>query len=229
MPPRVPARPAQPALEEARQRLLHAGLRLFAQHGFAKTTTRELAEAAQVNVAAISYYFGDKAGLYRGVFVACANPVDEEIARFAGPGLDLTQALRGLYAGFVDTLRRGEEARLFMKLYFREMLEPTGVWQETIDHDFRPQHEALVALLVRQLGLAAPDRELQRLAICLAGLGVHLHVGHDITDQLAPGLNEGTEALDQWTEALTRYALVLVQAEALRRGLPVPAAGETER
>lgn len=223
MPPRVPAKPA---VEEARQRLLHAGLRLFAQHGYAKTTTRELAEAAQVNVAAISYYFGDKAGLYRGVFVACANPVDEEIARYAGPGLNLEQALRGLYAGFIDTLRHGEEARLFMKLYFREMLEPTGVWQETIDKDFRPQHQALVALLARQLGLAEPDRELHRLAVCLAGLGVHLHVAQDVMNQIAPELNEGADALDQWAEALTRYALVLVQAEAQRRGLPAPGAGE---
>ena len=226
----MPPRPApKAASEEARQRLLHAGLKLFAQQGFTKTTTRELAEAAQVNIAAISYYFGDKAGLYRGVFIECANPVDEEIARFAGPGLTLDQVLRGLYGGFVDSLRRGEEARLFMKLYFREMLEPTGVWQETIDNDFRPQHEALLKVLAQQMGLPAPDRELRRLAICLAGLGVHLHVGYDITNQLAPGLNDGPQALDEWTEALTRYALALVQAEALRRGLPAPGAGDTPR
>jgi len=226
----VPPRTApKAASEEARQRLLHAGLKLFAQQGFTKTTTRELAEAAQVNIAAISYYFGDKAGLYRGVFIECANPVDEEIARFAGPGLTLDQVLRGLYGGFVDSLRRGDEARLFMKLYFREMLEPTGVWQETIDNDFRPQHEALLKVLAQQMGLPAPDRELRRLAICLAGLGVHLHVGYDITNQLAPGLNDGPQALDEWTEALTRYALALVQAEALRRGLPAPGAGDTPR
>jgi len=220
VPPRVAPRPAT---EEARQRLLHAGLRLFAQQGFAQTTTRELAEAAQVNVAAISYYFGDKAGLYRAAFTECSAPVDEEIARYAGPELTLEAALHGFYAGFVEPLRRGEDARLFMKLYFREMLEPTGVWQETIEKDFQPQHAALLALLARHLGLPGPDRDLQRLAICLAGLGVHLHVGHDIHQQLAPGLDEGPQALDEWTAALVRYALVLVQAEARRRGLPPPA------
>lgn len=223
MPPRVPAKPA---VEEARQRLLNAGLKLFALHGFAKTTTRELAEAAQVNVAAISYYFGDKAGLYRAVFAACATPVDQDVARFAGPGLNLEQVLRGLYGGFVDTLRRGEEALLFMKLYFREMLEPTGIWQETIENDFRPQHRALLAVLGQHLGLAEPDRELQRLAICVAGLGVHLHISYDVMSQLAPGLNDGPTALDEWAEGLTRYALALVRAEAQRRGLPAPTTGE---
>ena len=36
--------------EASRQRLLRAGLNLFARQGYAKTSTRELAEAAGVNV-----------------------------------------------------------------------------------------------------------------------------------------------------------------------------------
>ena len=48
---------------KARQQLLHAGLKLFAEKGFAKTSTREIALAAHANVASISYYFGDKEGL----------------------------------------------------------------------------------------------------------------------------------------------------------------------
>ena len=53
---------------EARNRLLDSALALFAEKGFAKTSTREIAQAAQVNIASISYYFGDKAGLYKAVF-----------------------------------------------------------------------------------------------------------------------------------------------------------------
>jgi len=222
-----PREAARPATEEARLRLLHAGLRLFAQQGFAKTSTRELAEAASVNVAAISYYFGDKAGLYRAVFFEPKGRTEEEVARFLAPGLSLEQALAGFYAGFVEPLRQGEDARLCMKLQFREMLEPTGLWQETVARGIQPLHDALLALLARHLRLATPDRELQRLAVCLAGLGVHLHVGRDITDQVAAGLNDGAMALDEWADGLTRYALVLVQAEAARRGLPVPGAEGT--
>ena len=36
--------------EQSRVRLLHAGLRLFAMQGFAKTSTREIAEAANTNL-----------------------------------------------------------------------------------------------------------------------------------------------------------------------------------
>lgn len=44
--------------QETRTRLLDAALALFAEQGFAKTSTREIALAAQVNISAISYYFG---------------------------------------------------------------------------------------------------------------------------------------------------------------------------
>jgi AcrR family transcriptional regulator len=54
--------------EQSRERLLHSAIRLFAEQGYAKTSTRELAQAAGTNAAAIGYYFGDKAGLYRAAF-----------------------------------------------------------------------------------------------------------------------------------------------------------------
>src|SRR5688500_16766581 len=77
--------------EDTRERLLLAALRLFAHQGYAKTSTRELAEAASVNIAAISYYFGDKAGLYRAVCLNAVGPPEADIARFADPALTLAQ------------------------------------------------------------------------------------------------------------------------------------------
>lgn len=46
--------------EQSRERLLLASMRLFAEQGYSRASTREIALAAGVNVAAISYYFGDK-------------------------------------------------------------------------------------------------------------------------------------------------------------------------
>jgi AcrR family transcriptional regulator len=217
------APPAGPA-EDARLRLLQVGLRLFAAQGYARTSTRELAVAAGVNVAAISYYFGDKAGLYRAVFFGPqGNPAEVDLSRFTAPGLRLEEVLRGFFEGFVAPLREGDAMRLCMKLRFREMLEPTGLWAEEIVKDIKPTHEALAAVLARHLGLAAPDLELTRLVVCLAGLGVHVHVGHDINDQIAPALNGGAAAADQWADALLRYGLALVRAEAQRRGVVLAA------
>jgi AcrR family transcriptional regulator len=198
--------------------LLSSGLRLFAHQGFAKTSTRELAEAAQVNVAAISYYFGDKAGLYRAVFFEPMGDAGSDVARIADPTLSLDEALRGFFHGFLEPLREGEAMRLCMKLHFREMLEPTGLWEQLVDRAIRPVHDALVALLQRHLGVAEPDEELLALAVCITGLGVHLHVGHEVTAQVAPAL-AGAD-VDRWGDRLVRLARAMVEAERARRAAP---------
>ena len=216
-PPARSARAPRSDGEQSRERLLQAALALFADRGFASTSTREIAEAAGTNVAAIAYYFGDKAGLYRAVFLEPMGDPAEEIARFAAPGLSLADALRGLYLGFVEPLRDGEATRQCMKLHMREMVEPTGLWQHEIEQVIRPQHVALVGVLTRALGLPAPDDEVDRLAICVAALGIHLHVARDVTDTIAPALLHGEAAFDRWLDALVRFGLAMVEAERQRR------------
>ena len=203
--------------EASRARLLRSGLQLFAQQGFSKTSTRELAEHAGVNIASISYYFGDKAGLYRAVFFEPLGSPHEDIARYADPGLSLPQALAGFYASLLEPLKQGDTARLCMKLHFREMLEPTGLWQEEVTHSIRPMHDALVTVLCRQFELAQPDDELHRLALCISALGVHVHIGHDVIEEVAPQLQGGSGALDRWTDRLVMYALAMIDAERRRR------------
>jgi TetR/AcrR family transcriptional regulator, regulator of cefoperazone and chloramphenicol sensitivity len=204
--------------EPSRARLLRAALALFAQHGYAKTSTREIAEAAHTNVAAISYYFGDKAGLYRAVFF---EPLGApcETARSLAAEASLEQALRACYTGLLEPLRQGELARQCMKLHFRELLEPTGLWDEDYTHGMRPMHDALVAALVKHFALKRADDELRRLALCIAGLGVHLHVGRDVIDALAPKLNAPANALDVWIDRLVMYGQAMIDAEARRRGV----------
>lgn len=203
--------------DSARGRLLHAALGLFAHQGFTKTSTREIAEAAGTNLAAIKYYFGDKAGLYRAVFFELQSKPEEEIRRYGGEALSLRDALRGLYLGFLEPLKQGELTTLCMKLHMREMLEPTGLWSEEIEQGIRPMHEALVRVLCRHVGVAQPDEHITRLAVCVAALGVHLHVGRDVTDALAPALNNAPDAFDCWLDALVMYAEAMVAAEVQRR------------
>jgi TetR/AcrR family transcriptional regulator, regulator of cefoperazone and chloramphenicol sensitivity len=203
--------------EQSRHRLLHAGLRLFAQQGFAKTSTREIAEAANVNVASISYYFGDKAGLYRAVFFEPIDTPQQDLSPLLSGACSLAEGLRCLLSGFTEPLKHDETARLCIKLHCREMLEPTGLWEEEIDNGIKPMHAALVALLCRRFGLKRADDEVHRLAVSIAGLGVHLFVSRDVVEALAPQLSATPEAVDLWAERLVMYAHALIDAEGKRR------------
>jgi AcrR family transcriptional regulator len=220
------AAPRQPrgAPGQTRRRLLAAGLRLFAERGFANTSTREIAEAAQVNVASIAYYFGDKAGLYRAAFFEPLGVPETPPADDVRPaGLD--DALQALFAELLAPLREGELARLCVQLHFREMVEPTGLWAEEIEREIRPMNDRLVRALCDHLGLDRPDDEVRRLALMIAGLGVHLHVGRDVIQALAPALSVTPDSVDSWMAQLHLYAKAMVEAESRRRqGLPAPGA-----
>ena len=219
MPPAIPRQPVRSDGIDARQRLMSAGLVLFAEHGFEKTSVRALAERAQVNLGAVSYYFGDKAGLYRALFVEPPPGIDPHHAlAFADPGLSLPDAMRRFFADFLAPLKLGgERVALVMKLHFREMAEPTGAWRCVLEGEILPQHEAMQRLLVRALGLRRTDAEVQRLAIAIAGLAVHVFVFHDGVRELAPHLLGSPRAVDTMAERLAGYAVAMVDGERARR------------
>jgi TetR/AcrR family transcriptional regulator len=60
-------RPAEPARQQVRARLGAAARELFARHGFQAVSLRQVAEAAGVTPAMVSYYFGGKQGLWMAV------------------------------------------------------------------------------------------------------------------------------------------------------------------
>src|SRR5262249_36808657 len=91
---------------EARERILRAAEKLFAEKGYAATSVQEITEAAEVNKALLYYYFEDKHDLY-------VSLIDHGIAEFrrvlnealAGEG-DYAGRLRRVVRGHVDLLWR---------------------------------------------------------------------------------------------------------------------------
>lgn len=215
---------------EARKRLLYAALALFAEKGFAKTSTREIAQAAGVNIAAISYYFGDKAGLYAATFTEpMGGDMRELVAQFGAPGLPLEQALRIFMAGYLGALKRGEIARQCMHLHLREMIEPTSQWKTELERDVLAPHAALAGVLCRHLGLARADDDLHRLTFAVSGMAMQLFVMQEVVGIARPSLLQSDAQIDTWTDRLVSYALALVASETQRRSEGKKAAQPTRR
>src|SRR5258706_10929016 len=137
----------------------------------------------------------------------------------------LVEGLRCMLAAFIEPLKHDETARLCIKLHCREMLEPTGLWEEEIDNGIKPMHAALLTLLCREFGLKQADDEVQRLAVSIAGLGVHLFVSRDVIEALAPQLSATHDAVDLWGERLVMYAQAMIDAEDRRRKRALKQAG----
>jgi TetR/AcrR family transcriptional regulator, regulator of cefoperazone and chloramphenicol sensitivity len=206
--------------EVARAKLLDAALRLFGERGFAATSTRDIAEAAGVNLAAIRYYFGDKQGLYRATFTEPLGSPRDDVARYDQPSMGLRESLAAFYGSFLEPLKRGELVRLCMRLHYREMVEPTGVWATEIEQGIRPAHDALLRVLARHLR-APIDAEMHRLAHVLVAPALQVFVAREVIDAITPDLLATPDAIDRHIQRLTDMGQTLVRAEAQRRGAEI--------
>ena len=202
---------------QARQNLLTCALKLFAEKGFAKTSTREIALAANANIGAISYYFGDKAGLYRATFVEPMGNPKDDIALYDQPHFNLRQSLEAFYCSFLEPIKDSGLVQQCVKLHFREMLEPTGMWEAEVQQGIKPAHLAMVAILRRHLNLARADDELYRLALAISALALQMYVCRDVIDVICPQLVSSHTAIDRTCERLADFAESMVEGERLRR------------
>lgn len=93
----------KPASFSTKDRILGAAEELFAQHGFAGTSLRQVTSHADVNIAAVNYHFGSKENLVNEVFrrrmdeMTAARLGQLEQARSSQPG-----DLRAVLAAFVE-------------------------------------------------------------------------------------------------------------------------------
>ncbi|MDN4051581.1 CerR family C-terminal domain-containing protein [Massilia sp. YIM B02763] len=202
---------------QARERILGAALRLFVERGYASTSVRDIAQAADANVAAIAYYFGDKAGLYRAALYEpiCARDGEDALSDVSAAPLPLRTALARTLRACLAPLGQGRNALLCVRLRQREAFEPTGMLD-----DERPQRDRLqrhlTAILARELGVD-PDSELIALAFSIKALVVYPYIGHEHIHTAEPRLFDAPGALDAWVERLTAYAAAMVDAERARR------------
>lgn len=107
-----------------KDRILGAAEELFAQHGFAGTSLRQVTNRADVNIAAVNYHFGSKENLVNEVFrrrmdvmsgermqrlraamAATPRELEEILAAFVEPALDMAQDRHG-GAAFIRVIAR---------------------------------------------------------------------------------------------------------------------------
>ncbi len=202
---------------QPREKILLTALELFAEQGFERATVRQIARKAEVNISAISYYFGDKAGLYRAAYTEAMPCSVDDIEAFEQSNPGLEQALNILFNGFIAPLKQSELVKLCLRLHMRELVEPTGLWSETISNDIAPRRQALLMVLQKHLNLREVDDDLHRLAMSIVAMGVHLLIGRDVIEKVCPQIIDTSQGLDDTQAALVRFSVSMVEAEATRR------------
>ena len=104
-----------------------------------------------------------------------------------------------------------------MRLHFREMLDPTGLWQQELECEIKPAHAALVGLLCKEFGLKTADDDVHRLAMAITALALQYYVGRDVVQAVRPGLTATPRGLAATTSRLVDFAQFMVDGERQRR------------
>jgi AcrR family transcriptional regulator len=154
------------AADAARTRIdiLRAARKLFAEQGYAATTTSEIAEAAGVTVGALFHHFEGKLGLFRSVFESLEVEMDSYVRETAGPAGGLETFLTGFRA-YLEFAKRRDFHRIVM-------LEGPVVLGEAEWHAIDVRQGATTLMEGLKLLVAEgviEDRPLRPLALLLLG------------------------------------------------------------
>ncbi|WP_028448954.1 MULTISPECIES: TetR/AcrR family transcriptional regulator [Chitinibacter] len=118
-------------------RILNAAELLFIEHGFAGTSMRQITAAAEVNIAAVNYYFGSKDGLFQAVFERRAEPfVRLSLGKLTElektPAIKDPMAIASSFLSAALEMGRNPEhgGLVFVRLLARSYVEPNSVLKE---------------------------------------------------------------------------------------------------
>ncbi|MES3038139.1 MAG: TetR family transcriptional regulator [Bdellovibrionota bacterium] len=152
---------------DAKQRLIESATELFGEKGLDGVSTREIAQHCGLNISLISYYFGGKLGLYKGVLRAHMTKftaaVSDVVTR--GEKVKMThQTLRESMTAILDNfLRMGESERHIFAIMTRE--KSMGMPHAASVHD-----EIVTPIAGKLIGMLA---EAQRQGIVRTDINPH--------------------------------------------------------
>lgn len=125
-----------------RERILHATLELINNEGIEHVTIRKITEAAEVNIAAVNYYFGSKENVINEALKALMNKLNGTFKQLDDPAVPAQSRLRNFLHRYADeTLAYPDVFKNFIKqliahyndnqahVDYIEFLQTTG-WQK---------------------------------------------------------------------------------------------------
>jgi TetR/AcrR family transcriptional regulator, regulator of cefoperazone and chloramphenicol sensitivity len=195
-----------------KERILAAAGDIFAAKGFKDATIRIIAQAAEVNIAAINYHFRDKEGLYGAVleevfhFGFTRFPASMDLAADAGPKERLRAFIRAMFyrlqssQGWGGVTGRG-------RLIARELLAPSPAFEAILDRYIKPHRDLLVAIIIDIIGTNPGPERLLPCAISIIGQCIYYAVASPVIRIISAENAPTEENLDRLAEFVWLFSL----------------------
>jgi AcrR family transcriptional regulator len=212
----APVAPADgdPIPEDARDRLLRAAGQAFAEHGFEGATVRDICLAANANVAAVNYYFGDKRRLYiESVKHAHRSRVEQVPLPEWPAGTPAAARLHDFIDTMLERMLGFGQPPWQVRLMLREVLQPTDACRELVEDYIRPHFEVLLGILDDIAEGRLPRSELRRVGMSIVGQCFLYRAAGDVVGMLVPADELASlHTPKRLAEHVTRFSLAALGA-----------------
>lgn len=172
--------------EKTRAALIAAGLRLFGEKGFAATSTREIAAAANANIGSIAYHFSGKHGLHE----ACAQHIVTTIRNLADPLLQHLPVPADPQAAQAQILLAMEQLANFLiadtqvtdfvPFILREAQHPTGAFDILYDGLIKTIHHRLCHIWASATGDDPASETTAIMVFAMIGQIVYFRIAREL-------------------------------------------------
>jgi AcrR family transcriptional regulator len=186
-------------------RLLAAAARLFADHGYAHVTIRDICGAAHANIAAVNYHFDGKSGLYDEVVtraIAAMRSLTDEAIR-AGERRNAETRLHA-YVEVLLTKVAADADGWIHHIMLREFSEPTVALDRIVSEVVRPRMDYLRGIVAELLGCPIDDPRVARCAFTIHAQCIAM-MHRSVVERLA--IVYGDESLPSMVDHITEFSL----------------------
>ena len=159
--------------DHTKERILDEAEALFALKGYDAVSVREITGAANCNLAAVNYHFGNKKNLYLEVFRSRWLPRADSIKKCfqeslqASSPINPSAVVQSLVRAFLEGPFSEEERKRHHQLISGELAKPTEAFEIIADQALRPMFDRLF----KDLRCVLPDDiEEKKLALNICSL-----------------------------------------------------------
>jgi AcrR family transcriptional regulator len=197
-----------------RNELLEAAGAVFAEHGYARATSKEICERAGANIAAVNYHFGGKDGLYSAVLEEAHHRLVslETVAAAARSDIDPRLKLRMLLTRIVSEIARRDQGGWELRLLGREVMSQSPLIEGLINNQIAPKAKLVRGVIAQIMELPPDDPAVSRTVVSVMGPCIFLVlVNKELQRKVAPNLDPDPAAL---VEHMLTFVLAGMRAVA---------------
>ncbi|MBU2703591.1 TetR/AcrR family transcriptional regulator [Sporomusaceae bacterium BoRhaA] len=155
--------------KEPSDKLIEAALPLFAMKGYAAVTVRELADAAHVNSALVSYYFGGKEKLYAAVLESQVSLVGRIVEKIGKENLSTVDSLMRYVQEIIVVFH---QCPYLFRLMSGELISPTACFETVVKKEITKLFTFLRQILRKgvECGELRPELDIEYAVISFVGI-----------------------------------------------------------